>query len=81
MGLDMYTGEKISLDDLLKHDNYDIDHIIPQSLIKDDSLDNLVLVSKNINQKVKGDSYPLPIQLQNEKTKKLWKYLLDEGHL
>ena len=76
MGLDMYTGEKISLDDLLKHDNYDIDHIIPQSLIKDDSLDNLVLVSKNINQKVKGDSYPLPIQLQNEKTKKLWKYLL-----
>lgn len=27
---------------------YDIDHIVPQSLIKDDSLDNQVLVNKNI---------------------------------
>ena len=25
---------------------YDIDHIVPQSLIKDDSLDNQVLVNK-----------------------------------
>lgn len=32
---------------------YDIDHIIPQSMIKDDSLDNMVLVSKDYNQKVK----------------------------
>lgn len=45
-GYDMYTGKPINIDKLSM---YDIDHILPQSLIKDDSLDNRVLVSAKIN--------------------------------
>jgi len=52
-GLDMYTGEKLNIDDL---SGYDIDHILPQSLVKDDSLDNRVLVHQRINRN-KGDVF------------------------
>lgn len=43
MGRCMYTGERIELDSLFDSNVYDIDHIFPQSKIKDDSLDNRVL--------------------------------------
>lgn len=56
LGRDVYTGKKIDLDEL---DKYDIDHIIPQAYIKDDSFLNTVLVEKSINN-IKQDSYPLP---------------------
>lgn len=46
LGKDIYTGKKIDINDLA---NYDIDHIIPQSIIKDDSLNNRVLTHKIIN--------------------------------
>lgn len=52
-GRDMYTGNRLSLDDLSK---YDIDHILPQSLIKDDSLDNRVLVESYWN-RVKNNQF------------------------
>lgn len=52
-GRDMYTGEKLNIDRLSQ---YDIDHILPQSLIKDDSLDNRVLVHQRINRE-KNDSF------------------------
>lgn len=59
LGKCVYTGEKIDLDDLLKsNSNYDIDHIIPQAKLKDDSFINTVLVEKNINNR-KQDVYPL----------------------
>lgn len=45
-GRDMYTGERLNIDAL---STYDIDHILPQSLVKDDSLDNRVLVSQKVN--------------------------------
>ena len=52
MGKCMYTQEKIDLDELMqKNSKWDKDHIYPQSKIKDDSLDNLVLVNKNYNSK------------------------------
>lgn len=47
----MYTGEKISLDQLFNKNIYDIDHIYPRSKIKDDSIENIVLVKRNINAK------------------------------
>lgn len=50
-GKDMYTGEMIDLNNL---QNYQIDHIIPQSFITDNSIDNLVLV-KNIKNIEKSD--------------------------
>ncbi|WP_353935110.1 HNH endonuclease domain-containing protein [uncultured Sneathia sp.] len=40
--------KKIDLDELLNSNKYDIDHIIPQSKIKDDSFNNIVLVEKEI---------------------------------
>lgn len=75
MGCDMYTGEVINIHDVLNSNMYDTDHIIPQSLIKDDSLDNLVLVKRTINQTVKKDLYPIPRDIKTQKVKDLWKYL------
>ncbi len=75
MGLDMYSGEKINIEDVLNSNLYDVDHIIPQSLIKDDSLDNLVLVNRNANQKIKGDTYPIPNEIKTKKVLDLWYYL------
>lgn len=51
LGRCLYTGEEIDLNTLLSTQVYDIDHIYPQSLVKDDSLDNLVLVRKDKNAK------------------------------
>ena len=46
-----------------------------EAVIKDDSLDNLVLVEREVNQKVKGNHYPVPSRIQDEQ-KKLWHFLL-----
>lgn len=46
LGHDVYTGEKIDLNNI---QNYEIDHIVPQSVIKDDSVNNKVLVHKQKN--------------------------------
>lgn len=54
-GVDLYSGKRINIDQL---SHYDIDHILPQSFIKDDSLDNRVLVSQKLNRS-KSDSVPL----------------------
>ncbi len=75
MGLDVYTGEKINIEDVFDSTKYDLDHIVPQSLIKDDSLDNLVLVNRLANQRIKGAQYPLPSQLKTDKVIKTWQYL------
>lgn len=56
LGRCMYSGEIIRLEDLMNDNLYDIDHIYPQSKIKDDSFDNTVLVKKEYNSK-KGDGY------------------------
>lgn len=52
-GRDMYTGERLNIDALSM---YDIDHILPQSLVKDDSLDNRVLVGQKVNRE-KNDTF------------------------
>lgn len=48
-GKSVYTGKPISLADLKSSNIYDIDHIIPQALVKDDSIENKVLVEKEVN--------------------------------
>ncbi|MCX2455100.1 type II CRISPR RNA-guided endonuclease Cas9 [Lacticaseibacillus nasuensis] len=45
-GIDLYTGHRINIEE---PSNYDIDHIIPQAITKDDSLNNRVLVSAKAN--------------------------------
>lgn len=57
LGRDAYTGEPINIDEIQK---YDIDHILPQSFIKDDALDNRVLVSKAVNND-KSDNVPVKL--------------------
>ncbi len=75
LGLDLYTGERIDINELMTSTKYDIDHIIPQSLLKDDSLDNLVLVERSANQRIKSNKYPLPDQLKTEKVRRIWIFL------
>ena len=52
----LYTGKPLDINHL---DNYHVDHIVPQSIIKDDSLDNKVLVYNEANE-IKGNSEVLP---------------------
>lgn len=73
MGQCMYTGEEIRLEDLENKDLYDIDHIYPQSLTADDSLDNRVLVRREVNGK-KSDHYPLTEEIR-QKQDAFWKKL------
>lgn len=70
LGRCAYSGKKIDLDELNK---CDIDHIVPQALTKDDSLDNKVLVCRELNEE-KSDTYPVP---DNLKQVGLWKFWLD----
>lgn len=73
LGKCMYTGEQIDLS-ALNTDTYDVDHILPRSLFKDDSLDNKVLVLRSKNFE-KLSIYPLPqgFTYQQEFWKKLHK--------
>ncbi len=78
-GLDLYTGKPIAIANVINSSMYDTDHIIPQSLIKDDSLDNLVLVERAVNQRIKGDTYPIPESIRTAEIVRLWKILLEKG--
>lgn len=80
LGKCMYSGEQIDLGELIKGSNtYDIDHIIPRSLSKDDSLDNTVLVKSTINRLNKKDTYPLPESCRSPEAVALWERLLAKG--
>lgn len=72
LGKSAYSGDKL---DLVNLKDYDVDHIIPRSLVKDDSLENKVLVKRNENQE-KGDEYPLNLMTIN-KMKGFWNILKD----
>ena len=70
-GKDMYTGKPLDINQL---SSYDIDHIVPQAFIKDDSLDNRVLTSLKDN---RGKSDNVPSIEVVEKMKTFWQQLLD----
>lgn len=70
----MYTGESLSLDRL---HTYQIDHINPQSYIKDDSISNTVLVTTKANQK-KRDNLTLDAETQR-KQGAYWNNLYKHG--
>lgn len=81
LGKCAYSGRAINIEDIYKDDLYDVDHIIPQSILKDDSLSNKVLVERNLNRDEKADHYPIfKIRPQwVEKQKDFWKMLKDFG--
>ena len=63
MGKCMYSGEAIDINTL--DSNYDIDHIYPQSKTKDDSLNNRVLVKRQLNA-AKSDTYPISADIRRK---------------
>lgn len=67
LGRSVYSGEKIDLNELDK--KYDIDHIIPQAKLKDDSFNNMVLVERELNN-IKQDNYPIPSTIISEQGRK-----------
>ncbi len=79
MGKCMYSEEVIDLHELLNDNLYDIEHIYPQHYIKDDSLENnLVLVKKKINEK-KQDN-PISSKIQADRYT-FWCMLKDKGFI
>lgn len=73
-GKDMYDPSKDL--DINRLSLYDIDHIIPQSFIKDDSIDNIVLTSSKSNREKSDD---VPSKQVVQKAKGYWKQLLKAG--
>ena len=73
----LYSGKRLNIETLSQ--DCEVDHIIPQSYIKDDSFENLALVLKGENQK-KSDQmliHPEIIRKQNN----WWQELKRMGHI
>lgn len=77
LGKCAYTGKPIIFEELEDNHKWNIDHIWPQAKIKDDSLDNKVLVYTNANG-AKGDSYPISADIRN-KMQGFWHSLHKKG--
>ena len=77
LGRCMYSGKPITFKDL-NTKKYDIDHIYPQSKVKDDSFTNTVLVKREYNE-AKTDRYPLGTDIQTPSNRRFWKFLKEKG--
>lgn len=80
LGRSMYTLEKIDLDVLISGNNdYDIDHIYPQAIVQDDSLNNRVLTEKNKNNS-KSDRFLFEIEgFLSPKANGFYEFLRSKG--
>ena len=77
LGRSMYSGRPLELEKLGSKE-YDIDHIYPQAVIKDDSIiNNKVLVLSEENGK-KSDKYPIAADIR-QKMGGFWLHLKDIG--
>ena len=70
----MYSGKPLNIDEL---GSYEVDHIIPRSYIKDDSISNKALVRRSENQR-KKDSLLLDDNIINARIN-WWRSLLNNG--
>ena len=77
LGRCMYSGKTIDITQLYTNE-YDIDHIHPQSKVKDDSFTNTVLVKREYNA-AKADRYPLGSDIQTPSNRRFWKFLKEKG--
>lgn len=77
LGRCMYSGEPLSIEDVFNTKKCDIDHIFPRSKLKDDSLDNRVLVLIRENRR-KKDVYPINTEIVS-KMKPFWRELREKG--
>ena len=76
LGKCMYSGKTINISEIGNSKLYDVDHIWPQSKIKDDSLDNKVLVLSEYNG-MKGNNYPIQKEWRSARYA-MWKMLCDK---
>ncbi len=77
LGKCAYSGQSIDITQI-KGTTYNIEHIYPQALVKDDSiLNNEVLVLSEING-YKSDTYPVPSEIRN-KMAGFWLMLKENG--
>ncbi len=74
-GKSLYSGKPL---DITRLNEYEIDHIIPRTLIKDDSYDNLALVFRDENQK-KAAAFVLPEEYRTYPRKAWWEKLKKIG--
>lgn len=70
LGKCLYSGKKLDFNNL---EQYQIDHILPRSYIKDDSIDNRALVLSSENQRKQNDLLLEPV-IQNRMLP-WWRYL------
>lgn len=83
LGKCAYSGEPIDLNSIDSKDHsgeelYDLDHIFPRSLTKDDSIHNNLVLVKGILNRDKSDTYPLLPSIQT-KQRDWWAYLKEKG--
>lgn len=71
----LYTGKPLEITQLI---NYEIDHILPRSLYKNDSIDNKALVLREANQR-KAANLVLPAEYRNRNNTAWWKRLTEIG--
>lgn len=71
LGRCMYTGKPLDIERLSE---YEVDHIIPRCFIKDDSIENKVLVVKEANQRKSNLAITEDVI---QKMQVFWKFLLD----
>lgn len=77
LGKCMYCGEPIDIEQLGNDAIYNVDHIFPRAKIKDDSLDNKVLIHSSENG-AKGDKYPISMVIR-QKMSEHWNALREKG--
>lgn len=78
LGCSAYTGKPIDFEQMMLDDKtYDVDHIFPRSRIKDNSLNNRVLVESELNRE-KTNNYPISDDIR-KKMYPFWKTLHDKG--
>ncbi len=75
-GKSLYSGIPLDINNLSI--DCEVDHILPQTLIKDDSIDNKALVLKNENQN-KRASLVLPLEYRKPERKIWWQHLKEIG--
>lgn len=78
LGKCMYSLKDIDLDEVIDNKNmkYDIDHIYPQAIIKDDSISNRVLTLKTLNN-TKSDNFLFETNVLNKDAYKFYDLLFE----
>lgn len=74
-GKSLYSMADLDINHL---DQYEVDHILPRAIIKDDSIDNKALVLKGENQYKKAELI-LPQAFRSNQNKAWWKHLNEIG--